>query len=224
MEVNLEESWKKVLTEEFEKPYFAKLVAFLKQEKEANKIIYPKGSEIFNAYTHTPYDKVKVVILGQDPYHGEGQAHGLAFSVNQGVAIPPSLKNIYKEMASDLGVTTTKNGDLTHWAKQGVFLLNTCLTVEQAKPLSHQKQGWEEFTDATIKALNQRSEPIVFILWGKPSQLKEKFITQKHHLILKAAHPSPLSANNGFFGCKHFSKTNEFLVQQKKDPIAWVEA
>ncbi|MCS7028659.1 MAG: uracil-DNA glycosylase [Bacteroidia bacterium] len=220
-EVKIEESWKQVLSAEFNKPYFEALVLFLKQEKAKQKIIYPKGSEIFNAYAYTPYPKVKVVILGQDPYHGEGQAHGLAFSVNDGVPLPPSLKNIYKELQDDLGIIPPKSGNLTRWAVQGVFLLNTCLTVEKDKPFSHKDKGWEEFTDATIKALNERKEPIVFLLWGKPAQSKEKLITNPHHLVLKAAHPSPYSADKGFFGCRHFSKTNAFLQANGLEPIQW---
>lgn len=221
IEVKIEDTWKEILRNEFSQPYFESLAMFLKQEKANQKIIYPKGSEIFNAYYQTPYPNVRVVILGQDPYYGEGQAHGLAFSVNDGVALPPSLKNIYKEIQDDLGIESPKSGNLTRWAKQGVFLLNTCLTVEKNKAFSHKDKGWEKFTDATIKALNEKKEPVVFILWGRPAQSKEKFITNTHHLVLKAAHPSPLSANNGFFGCKHFSKTNEFLKKQGIEPIQW---
>ncbi|MCS7075259.1 MAG: uracil-DNA glycosylase [Bacteroidia bacterium] len=220
-EVKIEPSWKEVLQSEFTKPYFEALVLFLRQEKARQKIIYPKGSEIFNAYLHTPYPKVKVVILGQDPYHGEGQAHGLAFSVNDGVPIPPSLKNIYKEIQDDIGTIPPNSGNLTRWATQGVFLLNTCLTVEKDKPFSHKDKGWELFTDATIRALNEKKEPIVFLLWGKPAQSKEKLITHSHHLVLKAAHPSPYSADKGFFGCRHFSKTNDFLKENGLSPIEW---
>lgn len=220
-DVKIEETWKQVLIKEFSQPYFETLVLFLKNEKAKNKVIYPKGSEIFNAYYHTPYPQVKVVILGQDPYHGEGQAHGLAFSVKDGIPLPPSLKNIYKEIQDDLGITPPQSGNLTRWANQGVFLLNTCLTVEKDKPFSHKDKGWEHFTDATIRALNEKQEPVVFLLWGKPAQTKEKFITNLRHLVLKAAHPSPLSADKGFFGCKHFSKTNEFLIQHSLTPIQW---
>ncbi|SEA60599.1 Uracil-DNA glycosylase [Arachidicoccus rhizosphaerae] len=221
MNVQIAPSWKKVLASEFEQPYFKGIVDFLKAEKELKRTIYPAGPLIFNAFEQTPFEKVKVVILGQDPYHGPGQAHGLAFSVNKGIALPPSLKNIFKELATDIGLKTPTHGDLTHWAQQGVLLLNATLTVRAAEANSHAKIGWMEFTDAVIAKIAAVHTGVVFILWGRFAQQKEVLINPTRHHILKSAHPSPLSAHNGFFGCKHFSKTNELLVGQKKDPIDW---
>ncbi|MCX6353204.1 MAG: uracil-DNA glycosylase [Bacteroidetes bacterium] len=217
----IEESWKEALLDEFSKPYFSALKTFLTEEKNAGKIIYPKGSEIFNAFTLTPFEKVKVVILGQDPYHNPGQAHGLSFSVVDGVKPPPSLQNIYKEIYSDLGLPIPSSGNLTKWAAQGVFLLNAILTVQANQPASHQKKGWEEFTDAVIKNLSDKRTGLVFILWGNYAKQKIALIdTSKHH-ILTSAHPSPFSAANGFFGCRHFSKTNALLEKSGISPIDW---
>ncbi len=221
MAVQIEESWKKELQGEFEKEYFKNLVATLKGEKAAGKEIYPAGAEIFNAFTLTPFDNVKVVILGQDPYHGPGQAHGLCFSVNRGVLIPPSLKNIYKELFTDVQFIIPEHGNLSSWAQQGVFLLNASLTVMRSQPMSHAKIGWETFTDAVIKILSERKEHLVFLLWGKFAQEKGKLIDAQKHTILTAAHPSPFSAHNGFFGCRHFSKTNESLATFGADKIDW---
>lgn len=221
-QVQVAESWKPVLAQEFNQPYFTQLIAFIKHEKAAGKIIYPLGSQIFNAFEYTPFNDVKVVILGQDPYHGEGQAHGLCFSVNKNVPVPPSLKNIYKELQTDLeGYTAPNHGDLTHWAKQGILLLNATLTVEKDKAGSHQGKGWEQFTDAVIKQLSTQKEKLVFILWGKFAQSKANLIDAHKHLILMAAHPSPFSAYNGFLGCKHFSKTNAYLIANNLTPINW---
>jgi uracil-DNA glycosylase len=221
MPIKIESSWKSVLEKEFEQPYFIKMVDFLRSEKAANKIIYPPGSEIFNAYNTTPFDKVKVVLLGQDPYHGAGQAHGLCFSVSEGIRPPPSLINIYKELQADVGVTTPAHGNLSAWGSQGVFLLNASLTVRAAEPMSHAKIGWEQFTDASIKIISHFKTNIVFLLWGKFAQEKHRLIDDTKHLVLKAAHPSPFSAHNGFLGCKHFSATNEYLVQHNIAPIQW---
>lgn len=220
----LEPSWSHVLDEEFQKPYMDALRAFLVQERKGPAQIFPPANDVFNAFLYTPIDQVKVVIVGQDPYHGPGQAHGLCFSVMPGVAIPPSLQNIYKELKDDLGVAIPSHGCLTAWAKQGVLLLNATLTVSQASPMSHHKRGWEEFTDAVIRILCERPNPIVFILWGKSAQQKCQFLlhsNNKTHLVLTAAHPSPFSAYQGFFGCRHFSKTNQFLVSLGKTPIDW---
>lgn len=219
--VDIEESWKQVLNEEFEKPYFIELIKFLKNEIQQGKTVFPKGSQIFEAFRLTPFNHVKVVILGQDPYHNVGQAHGLSFSVANGIVPPPSLINIYKELNSDLGIVKSNNGDLSHWAEQGVFLLNAILTVEAHKAGSHQKKGWEEFTNAVISKVNQLKENVVFILWGKFAQSKAMFIDSSKHKIIKSAHPSPLSAHNGFFGSKPFSKTNEYLRTNGKNPISW---
>jgi uracil-DNA glycosylase len=197
------------------------LRAFLKKEKDARKVIYPRGSEFFAALNQTPFDKVKVVILGQDPYHGVNQAHGLCFSVRPGVAPPPSLVNIYKELKSDLGIEPPDHGDLTHWADQGVLLLNATLSVEAGKAGSHQGKGWEEFTDAVINVLNRERAGLVFVLWGSYAQKKGAFIDGEKHLVLKGPHPSPLSAHRGFFGCKHFSKINEYLRSHGERPIDW---
>ena len=220
--VQLDESWKYNLAEFLLSPKMDALRDFLLQEKQQNKVIYPPSSLIFNALNTTPLDQVKVVIIGQDPYHGPNQAHGLSFSVQRGVALPPSLRNIFHELHTDLGVPIPKHGDLTHWAEQGVLLLNSVLTVEAGQPTSHQKQGWEDFTDHVIDVLNQQREHIVFILWGAYAQRKGQRIDPNKHLILKAAHPSPLAANRGgFFGCKVFSKSNNYLKQNGIEPIDW---
>ena len=220
--VQLDESWKYNLTEFLLSPKMDALRDFLLQEKQQNKVIYPPSSLIFNALNTTPLNQVKVVIIGQDPYHGPNQAHGLSFSVQRGVALPPSLRNIFHELHTDLGVPIPKHGDLTHWAEQGVLLLNSVLTVEAGQPTSHQKQGWEDFTDHVIDVLNQQREHIVFILWGAYAQRKGQRIDPNKHLILKAAHPSPLAANRGgFFGCKVFSKSNNYLKQNGIEPIDW---
>ncbi len=222
MDVKINDSWKQVLKEEFEKPYFEQIVNFLKTERAADKTTFPSGPNIFNAFNKTPFDKVKVVILGQDPYHGVGQAHGLSFSVPPGVKIPPSLQNIFKEIKADIGVENPPNfGDLTHWAEQGILLLNAALTVRDGEPMSHAKIGWAQFTDAVIKTISDKKENVIFLLWGKFAQDKQVLINTDSHYILKAAHPSPLSAHNGFFGCKHFSKTNEILVKHGENPIDW---
>ncbi len=221
MDVKIEASWKEALQEEFEKPYFENIVQFLKTEKQSNKTIFPPGSLIFNAFEQTPFDKVKVVLLGQDPYHNYGQAHGLCFSVPQGIAFPPSLQNIFKEIKEDTGISIPAKGDLTSWAKQGVLLLNASLTVRAHEANSHAKIGWTDFTDAVIKKLSDEKQGIVFLLWGRFAQNKHILIDGTKHHILTAAHPSPLSAYNGFFGCKHFSKTNELLASQGKEPINW---
>ena len=216
----IEESWKKVLLEEFQKPYFETLKTFLVEEKKSHTI-YPSGQNIFAAFEHTPFESVEVVILGQDPYHGVGQAHGLSFSVQDGVPYPPSLQNIFKELKDDLGCNIPKSGNLTAWAKQGVFLLNTVLTVRASEANSHRNQGWENFTDAVIKTLSTQKEHLVFILWGSPAGAKASLIDGKKHLILRAPHPSPLSSYRGFFGSKPFSKSNDYLVSKGKKPINW---
>ncbi len=216
----IEESWKKILFDEFQKPYFEALKAFLVEEKKVHAI-YPKSSNIFAAFDNTPFDNVKVVILGQDPYHGENQAHGLSFSVQDGVPHPPSLQNIFKELRDDMGCTIPKSGNLSAWAKQGVFLLNTVLTVRASEANSHRNQGWENFTDAVIKLLSAHKEHLVFILWGAPAGAKASLIDEQKHLILKAPHPSPLSSYRGFFGSKPFSKSNEFLTCKGIKPISW---
>lgn len=221
MEVAIESSWKQQLKEEFEKPYFGKIVSFLKEEKKAGKTVYPPGKQIFNAFEFTPFTNVKVVIIGQDPYHGPGQAHGLSFSVPDGVQPPPSLLNMFKEIQNDLGINITKTGNLEKWARQGVLLLNASLTVEQAKPMSHAQIGWHLFTDEVIKKVSAEKEHVVFMLWGRFAQNKETLINTSKHLVLKAAHPSPLSAYNGFFGCGHFSKANNWLRQNGEQPIDW---
>lgn len=221
MDVKIEESWKQALRQEFSKNYFLEIVQYLRLEKMAKKTIYPPGGLIFNAFELTPLDQVKVVIIGQDPYHGVGQAHGLCFSVQTGVPPPPSLVNIFKELQSDIGIPIPKHGNLTHWAQQGVLLLNASLTVRSQEPMSHAKIGWSHFTDAVIKKVSDNCHHVVFILWGKFAQEKQTLIDETKHKVLKAAHPSPLSAYNGFFGCKHFSQTNEYLIQQGIDPIDW---
>lgn len=220
MDVKIHESWKKHLQDEFKKDYFKNLTDFVKNEYKS-AVVYPPGQYIFHALNTTPFDKVKVVILGQDPYHGPKQAHGLSFSVNKGVRIPPSLQNIYKELHSDLKLPIPPHGNLENWAKQGVLLLNATLTVRASSPGSHQKKGWEIFTDAIIAALNKDKENLVFMLWGKYAQEKGQIIDSDKHLVLKAAHPSPYSAANGFFGCKHFSKTNDYLSAHGISPIDW---
>lgn len=220
-EIHLHESWKVPLLSEFNSDYMAALKAFLVAQKAAGKTIYPKGAEWFRALDLTPLDHVRVVILGQDPYHGPGQAHGLCFSVKPGVRPPPSLLNIYKELESDLGLPRPRHGFLEHWANQGVLLLNSALTVEMAKAASHSQKGWERFTDAVIRLVNDKPEPVVFMLWGNYAQKKAAFVDSSRHLVLKAAHPSPLSAHNGFLGCRHFSRCNAFLVAHGQQPIDW---
>lgn len=221
MEVKIEAGWKELLKDEFNKPYFQQITVHLKTEKSQGKIIYPPGSLIFNAFDTTPLDQVKVVILGQDPYHGPGQAHGLCFSVQDGVSPPPSLVNMYKELQEDIGMHIPNHGNLTPWAKQGVFLLNASLTVRAGEPMSHAKIGWADFTNTVIQKISQAKQHVVFLLWGKFAQDKRTLIDESKHLILKAAHPSPLSAHNGFFGCKHFSKTNEYLMSKGIEPVNW---
>ncbi|SDK08950.1 Uracil-DNA glycosylase [Pseudomonas delhiensis] len=219
--IKLEESWKSALREEFDKPYMRELGEFLRREKAAGKVIYPPGPLIFNALNSTPLDKVKVVIIGQDPYHGPGQAHGLCFSVQPGVPAPPSLQNIYKELQRDLNIPIPSHGYLQHWAEQGVLLLNTSLTVEHSRAGSHAQAGWQHFTDRVIEVVNERCDGVVFLLWGSHAQSKQKLIDPRKHLILKSAHPSPLSAYRGFLGNGHFSRTNKFLEQNGKAPIDW---
>ncbi|WP_298716721.1 uracil-DNA glycosylase [Chitinophaga sp.] len=221
MDVKIESSWKEALKEEFQKSYFEQIVMFLKHEKALGKTIYPVGNNIFNAFEKTPFDKVKVVILGQDPYHGPGQAHGLCFSVQKGVKPPPSLVNIYKEMNKDLGMPIPQTGDLTPWAESGVLLLNAFLTVRDGEPASHSKIGWESFTDAVIRKISNEKEGVIFMLWGRFAQDKQVLIDATKHHVLKAAHPSPFSADKGFFGCRHFSKANELLVRQGQEPVNW---
>ena len=221
MNVRIDASWKEVLHNEFEKEYFTRLTSFVKEEYTGPTPIYPPAKLIFNAFDHCPFNDVKVVILGQDPYHGAGQANGLCFSVNKGVAFPPSLMNIFKEIQSDIGTPIPQNGDLTRWSDQGVLLLNATLTVRASQAGSHQKRGWEEFTDAAIRELAERRENIVFILWGSYAQKKGAFIDRSRHLVLTSPHPSPLSAYQGFFGNHHFSKANEYLVQHGKKEIVW---
>ncbi|MEM8497758.1 MAG: uracil-DNA glycosylase [Pseudomonadota bacterium] len=219
--IQLEAGWLQQLAPEFEKDYMRSLRAFLRAEKDKQRVIYPKGSEFFNAFNSTPFNQVKVVILGQDPYHGPGQAHGLCFSVQHGVRPPPSLLNIYKELHDDLGMEVPNHGCLQSWADQGVLLLNSVLSVQQAQAASHQGKGWEEFTDMAIASLNEHREKLVFLLWGSYAQRKGQFIDQQRHLVLKAPHPSPLAAHRGFFGCKHFSKTNAYLAGHGLTPIDW---
>lgn len=221
MDVKIEASWKAVLQDEFKKPYFQGITDHLKTEKAQGKTIYPPGSLIFHAFDATPFDKVKVVILGQDPYHGPRQAHGLSFSVQKGVPPPPSLVNIFKELHEDVGMAIPQHGFLENWAQQGVLLLNASLTVRAGEPMSHAKIGWHHFTDAAINKLAQQRTGIVFLLWGKFAGEKAKLIDKTKHLILTSAHPSPLSAHNGFFGNRHFSKTNAYLMKQGLAPIDW---
>lgn len=220
MNVKIEESWQNVLQDEFEKPYFKNLVSFVKDEYNSQKV-YPSGSQIFSAFQMCPFDEVKVVILGQDPYHGPNQANGLAFSVSDQVRTPPSLINIFKEIKSDLGKDIPATGNLERWAKQGVLLLNATLTVRAGNAGSHQKKGWEEFTDAVVKQVNDKKEHVVFMLWGAYAQKKGAFIDENKHLVLKSAHPSPFAADRGFFGNRHFSKANAYLQQHGKEPIDW---
>jgi uracil-DNA glycosylase len=217
----LHSSWQAALGDELEKPYMQALRNFLKEEKAAGKIIYPPGPLIFNAFNHTAFDQVKVVIIGQDPYHGPDQAHGLSFSVPNGIHLPPSLQNIFKEISADLNIQMSCNGDLTKWADQGVLLLNATLTVEQSKAGAHQGKGWERFTDAAIAALNQHREGLVFVLWGSYAQKKGDMIDANRHLVLKSVHPSPLSAHRGFFGNHQFSTINQYLTQHGQPPIDW---
>lgn len=219
--LQLPESWQVALQDELSADYMVTLMRFLAAEKEAGRITYPGDSASFRALELTPLDQVKVVILGQDPYHGPGQAHGLSFSVPPGVRPPPSLVNIYKELETDLGIARSRHGFLEHWARQGVLLLNSVLTVEQAKAASHRKKGWERFTDAIVRAVSEKHDPVVFMLWGAYAQSKAASVDSARHLILKAAHPSPLSAHNGFLGCKHFSQCNAFLISNRRTPIDW---
>ena len=221
MEVQIESSWKEVVKEEFNKPYFKQIVNHLKTEKEQGKTIYPPGSLIFNAFKKTPFPEVKVVLLGQDPYHGPKQAHGLSFSVQRGIPPPPSLVNIFKELHEDTGTPIPQHGNLEKWAEQGVLLLKRLINRPGSRTMSHSKIGWEKFTNTVIEKVSELKEHIVFLLWGRFAQEKIFLVNEKKHLILKAAHPSPLSANNGFFGCRHFSKTNEYLVKKGIDPIDW---
>ena len=220
MDVKIEQSWKEALAGEFGKPYFAELVNFLRQEKAAGKVIYPPGSQIFRAFDLTPVQNVKVVILGQDPYHGPGQAHGLSFSVPSGVPAPPSLKNIFKEIETDLGVRMSGHPNLENWARQGVLLLNAVLTVRAAEAASHSRIGWQEFTDAVIKYISDNCEGVVFMLWGNFARGKSELIDHSRHCVLEAAHPSPL-ARGAFFGCRHFSQANNYLLSTFRTPINW---
>lgn len=219
--VILEASWKQLLAEEFEKPYMRELSEFLRNQKRLGRQIYPPGDLIFNALNSTPFDRVKVVILGQDPYHGPNQAHGLCFSVQAGVPLPPSLQNIFKELQADLGVPTPGGGSLQPWADQGVLLLNAVLTVEAGRAASHEGKGWEQFTDVIVHRLNEKKEHLVFMLWGSYAQRKGIFIDASRHLVLKSPHPSPLSASRGFFGNRHFSRANDYLRNHGQDPIDW---
>ena len=222
MPAALEPGWLSVLENEFDKKYMKDLKAFLLEEKESSQVIYPKGADIFNAFNHTPFDQVKVVILGQDPYHGDGQAHGLSFSVKKGVAVPPSLKNIYKELETDIdGFKTPGHGNLSQWSEEGVLLLNATLTVRAHQPGSHQGKGWEAFTDQAISQLSQRKSGLVFLLWGKFAQNKSLLIDEQKHTVIKSAHPSPFSAYNGFFGSRPFSRANAALAAQGLKPVNW---
>ncbi len=215
-------TWNEILAEEMEKDYYQELQDFV-QKRRAEVRVFPEAKNVFNALELTPFESVKVVILGQDPYHGFGQAHGLSFSVQKGIPLPPSLRNIYKELQEDIGGELPTEGDLSHWAKQGVLLLNTVLTVEEGNANSHKGMGWERLTNRLIESLNELKHPVIFILWGKPAQDKEKLITNSNHVILKAPHPSPLSAYRGFFGSKPFSRVNDILIQQGQTPICWKE-
>jgi uracil-DNA glycosylase len=219
--VQLEESWKAILRDEFASDHFKRLAEFLREEKKAGKVIYPPGNLIFNAFNTTPFGQVKVVVIGQDPYHGPGQAHGLSFSVPDGVTVPPSLQNIFKELAESTGFRIPNHGNLTSWAKQGVLLLNATLTVRAREAGSHQRKGWEEFTDAAIRALNERKDHLVFMLWGRYAQDKGAFIDRERHLVLMAPHPSPFSVHKGFFGSRHFAKANEYLKRNGKGEVDW---
>ncbi len=222
--VQLESGWKDILADEFGSTYMGHLKSFLVDEKKKGKLVYPPGPLIFNAFNCTPWSQARVVILGQDPYHGPGQAHGLSFSVPEGIPHPPSLRNIFKEIQSDLGLSIPTSGDLTHWANQGVLLLNATLTVEDGKAGSHQNRGWETFTDGVIKKLSTEKSGLVFLLWGRFARNKVQLIDTSRHHVLEAAHPSPLSAHAGFFGCRHFSKSNEILLAQGEAPISWVQS
>ncbi len=219
--IKLEKDWLDILEPEFEQAYMKKLKIFLQAEKDAGKIIFPAGGNIFNALNTTRLADIKIVIIGQDPYHGEGQAHGLSFSVPKGVRLPPSLQNIYKEIEAEYGIKMPRTGDLTGWAEQGVLLLNATLTVESGMAGSHQKRGWEEFTDAVIRTVNERCENVVFLLWGAYAQKKGAIIDRKKHLVLESVHPSPLSAHRGFLGNGHFKKANDYLEEKGKKPIDW---
>jgi uracil-DNA glycosylase len=221
MQVKIEESWKELLKDEFTKTYFLQIVSHLKTEKATNATVYPQGSMIFNAFEKTSFSKLKVVIIGQDPYHGPGQAHGLSFSVPDGVQCPPSLQNIFKELNKDIGLPIPKTGNLTAWAEQGVLLLNASLTVRANEPASHAKIGWTLFTDAIIRKISDKKQSVVFLLWGRFAQEKQGLIDETKHHVLKAAHPSPFSVEKGFYGCKHFSRTNELLMRDGIDPIDW---
>lgn len=220
MTVRIEPTWQQALTDIFETENWKQVSDFIRKEY-VSTTVYPLPKNVFNAFELCPFDDVQVVILGQDPYHGKGQAHGLCFSVPEGEKIPPSLQNIFKELHSDLGVSIPESGNLEHWARQGVLLLNATLTVRAGQPGSHQKKGWEEFTDAVIKKINDKKEHVVFMLWGNYAKSKSLFIDHEKHLVLEAAHPSPYSANNGFFGCKHFSQANEYLKQHAYPPVEW---
>lgn len=220
MDVRMEESWKQLLKDEFEKDYFNDLVGFVKDEYN-NQNVFPPGSQIFSAFNHCSFQNLKIVIVGQDPYHGYGQANGLCFSVKDGIRHPPSLQNIFKEIKNDVGIEIPMSGNLERWADQGILLLNATLTVRAGQAGSHQNKGWEEFTDAVLKVISHSREDIVFLLWGAYAQKKGSIIDQTKHFVLKAPHPSPFSANNGFFGCKHFSKTNQYLENKGLNPINW---
>ena len=221
MDMKLDKSWAEQVGSELERPYMGALQAFLKQEEAAGHIVYPAANDVFNALNFTPFEKVRVVIIGQDPYHGEGQAHGLSFSVRKGVRLPPSLKNIYKEIEREFGVTMPKSGDLSGWARQGVLLLNATLTVQASQAGSHQRKGWEQFTDAVIKAINDHHEHVVFMLWGAYAQKKGAIIDRGKHLVLESVHPSPLSAHRGFIGNGHFGKANDYLKEHGRPIIDW---
>ena len=223
IDVKIASGWKEALKNEFSKPYFHQIVELLKTEKNSKQEVYPPGPLIFNAFNSTDLETVKVVIIGQDPYHGPGQAHGLSFSVQKGIKPPPSLINIYKEIETDLGISMPRgNGDLSHWANQGVLLLNASLTVRANQPNSHSGIGWQTFTDQVIRLLSEQKNHLVFLLWGNFAKEKGQHIDEKKHLVLKAAHPSPFAADKGFFGCRHFSKTNEYLTKNGKEPIDWL--
>jgi len=216
-----EASWRDSLKQEFDQPYMQELAVFLREQESWGRVVFPEKNKIFNALNLTPVNNIKVVILGQDPYHGEGQAHGLSFSVEKGVAIPPSLRNIYKELNADLACSFPEHGDLSYWAKQGVLLLNSVLTVEQSAAASHKKQGWEDFTDAIINVVNEQCENVVFLLWGAYAHKKGGRVDGSRHCVLESAHPSPLSARRGFIGCRHFSQANSYLTAKKRQPVDW---
>lgn len=221
MSISIDKTWLKQIGDEFEQDYMKNIKEFLRTELEDGKTIYPHGKDIFQAFDKTPFDKVKVVVIGQDPYHGPDQAHGMSFSVKKGIKVPPSLVNIFKELEEDLGIPRSSHGYLEAWADQGVLLLNSVLTVEATKAGSHRKKGWENFTDKVIEVLNEKKENLVFLLWGAPAQKKASKVDEDKHLVLKAPHPSPLSSYRGFFGCKHFSKTNEYLQSKNIEQINW---